>query len=218
MKLDAHKGFGRSGRVKVKGDPLQLSGNSASAVDLMSGSHCTQRSEIAGNDRKPWRMSQPPCSLEASACQEQSLGSSFTAQIYIMCAVSAGGRMTQSLCRSNPKCISLAESKPYQNLLAKDFGKYSSEIQAMSDFLGTPWTVAHQPPLSMGFSRQEYWSGLPCPPPGDLPDLGLNPHFFCLLHWQAGFLPLAPQVIPNTNSNLIRIIDICKALWDRQEL
>ena len=34
----------------------------------------------------------------------------------------------------------------------------------------TPWTVARQAPLSMGFSRQEYWSGLPCPPPGDLPD------------------------------------------------
>ena len=34
----------------------------------------------------------------------------------------------------------------------------------------TPWTVAHQASLSMGFSRQEYWSGLPCPPPGDLPD------------------------------------------------
>ena len=33
----------------------------------------------------------------------------------------------------------------------------------------TPWTVAHQAPLSMGFPRQEYWSGLPCPPPGDLP-------------------------------------------------
>ena len=33
-----------------------------------------------------------------------------------------------------------------------------------------PWTVALQAPLSMGFSRQEYWSGLPCPPPGDLPD------------------------------------------------
>ena len=37
---------------------------------------------------------------------------------------------------------------------------------------GTPQTVAHQAPLSMGFSRQEYWSGLPCPPPEDLPDLG----------------------------------------------
>ena len=36
----------------------------------------------------------------------------------------------------------------------------------------TPWTVAHQAPLSMGFSRQEYWSGLPFPPPGDLPDSG----------------------------------------------
>ena len=34
----------------------------------------------------------------------------------------------------------------------------------------TPRTVAHQAPLSVGFSRQEYWSGLPCPPPGDLPD------------------------------------------------
>ena len=38
----------------------------------------------------------------------------------------------------------------------------------------TPWTVAHQAPLSMGFSRQEYWSGLPCPPPGDLPDPGIK--------------------------------------------
>ena len=38
-----------------------------------------------------------------------------------------------------------------------------------------PWTVAHQVPLSMGFSRQKYRSGLPCPPPGDLPNLGVKP-------------------------------------------
>ena len=38
----------------------------------------------------------------------------------------------------------------------------------------TLWTVAHQAPLSMGFSRQEYWSGLLCPPPGDLPDPGIE--------------------------------------------
>ena len=37
-------------------------------------------------------------------------------------------------------------------------------------------TVAHQTPLSMGFFRQEYWSGWPCPPLGDLPDPGWNPH------------------------------------------
>ena len=40
----------------------------------------------------------------------------------------------------------------------------------------TPWTVVHLAPLSKGFSRQEYWSGLPCPPPGDLPDPGTEPN------------------------------------------
>ena len=39
----------------------------------------------------------------------------------------------------------------------------------------TPWTIAYQAPLSMGFSRQEYWSGLPLPSPGDLPTQGSNP-------------------------------------------
>ena len=38
-----------------------------------------------------------------------------------------------------------------------------------------PWTVAHQAPLSTGFSRQEYWSGLPFAPPGDLPNPGIEP-------------------------------------------
>ena len=44
----------------------------------------------------------------------------------------------------------------------------------MSDS-ATPWTVAYQASLSMGFSRQEYWSGLPFPSPGDLPDPGIEP-------------------------------------------
>ena len=39
----------------------------------------------------------------------------------------------------------------------------------------TPWTAAHQAPLSVRFSRQEYWSGLPCPPSGDLPNPGIEP-------------------------------------------
>ena len=45
----------------------------------------------------------------------------------------------------------------------------------MSDSFVTPWTVAHQTPLSMGFPRQEYWSGLPFPSSGDLPDPGIEP-------------------------------------------
>ena len=45
----------------------------------------------------------------------------------------------------------------------------------------------------MGFSRQEYWSGLPHPPPGDIPDPGINSSLSSPLHWQAGSLPLAPH-------------------------
>ena len=59
----------------------------------------------------------------------------------------------------------------------------------------TLWTAACQTPLSMGFPRQEYWSGLPCPSPGDLPDQGSNPCLLHLLHWQAGCL-LAPPGKP----------------------
>ena len=52
----------------------------------------------------------------------------------------------------------------------------------------TPWIVAHQAPLSMGFSRQEFWSGLPCPPPGDLLDTGIEPA--CLIVSSIGRLVL----------------------------
>ena len=54
----------------------------------------------------------------------------------------------------------------------------------------TPWTVAHWALLSVGFSKQEYWSGLPCPPPGDLSDLGIEPASPAL---QVDSLPLSPQ-------------------------
>ena len=53
----------------------------------------------------------------------------------------------------------------------------------------TPWTVAYQAPPSMGFSRQEYWSGLPFPSPGDLPDPGIKPRSPT---FQADALPAEP--------------------------
>ena len=59
-----------------------------------------------------------------------------------------------------------------------------------------PWTVARQAPLSMGFSRQGYWSGLPFPPPGDLPHQESNLHLLCLMHRPAGSLLLAPPGKP----------------------
>ena len=61
------------------------------------------------------------------------------------------------------------------------FGEMSikrfSEVKSLSQvrLFATPWTIAHQAPPSMGFSRQEYWSGLPFPSPGDLPHPGIKP-------------------------------------------
>ena len=64
----------------------------------------------------------------------------------------------------------------------------------------TPWTVACQAPLTMGFIRQEYWNGLPCPPAGDLLDPGIEPvsPMRRPLHWQVGSLPLAPPGKPKS--------------------
>ena len=60
----------------------------------------------------------------------------------------------------------------------------------MSNSFMSPRNVDCQAPLSMGFPRQEYWSGLPVPPPGDLPDTGIKPTSPAL---QVGFLPLSHQ-------------------------
>ena len=71
----------------------------------------------------------------------------------------------------------------------------------LSHFIGvrlfvTPWTVGHQAPLSMGFSWQEYWSRLPCPPPGDLPDPGTEPESPASPALQADSLPAEPSGKP----------------------
>ena len=51
----------------------------------------------------------------------------------------------------------------------------------------------------MGFSKQEYWSGLSCPPPRDLPHPGIEPTFLTSLYWQVGSLPLVPPEDLNEN-------------------
>ena len=60
---------------------------------------------------------------------------------------------------------------PYYGLLKK---RESVKPLTPLQLFVTPWTVDCQVPLSMGFSRQGYWSGLPCPPPRDLPDPGIE--------------------------------------------
>ena len=56
----------------------------------------------------------------------------------------------------------------------------------------TPWTAARQGPLSMEFFRQQYWSGFPFPPPGHLPDSGIEPGSLVSLTLQVDSLPQAP--------------------------
>ena len=69
-------------------------------------------------------------------------------------------------------------------------------------FFVTPWTVAYQSPPSMGFSKQECWSGLPIPSPGDLPYPGIEPGSPTL---QADALPSEPPGKPHTDD----IVQIC---------
>ena len=68
--------------------------------------------------------------------------------------------------------------------------KWLSHVQLFA----TPWTVAYQASLFMGFSRQEYWSGLPFTSPGDLPDQGIEPGSLAL---QANFLLCKPPGKPH---------------------
>ena len=72
------------------------------------------------------------------------------------------------------------------------FDKVIVVVQSLNcvQLFATPWTVACQSPLSIGFSRQEYWSGLPFPSPGDLPDPGIEHGSLAL---QADSLPTELQ-------------------------
>ena len=73
-----------------------------------------------------------------------------------------------------------------------------SRFSVMSDSQATVWTLARQAPLSMGFSRQEYWRGLPCPPSGDLPDQGIKPMYFMSPPLADGFFTNSAPGKPHT--------------------
>ena len=95
--------------------------------------------------------------------------------------------------------------------------KVKVKVKSLSHvrLFGTPWTVAHQAPLSMGFSRQEYWSGLPFPSPGELPDPGTEPVSPAL---QANALTSEPPGKPTSVGIYIYIyiyvcVCVCVCMW-----
>jgi len=79
-------------------------------------------------------------------------------------------------------------------------------LLSRAQLFATLWTVAFRTPLSKGFSRQEYWSGLPCPPPGDLPDRRVKPVPLLSPVLQADSLPTEPLGKPTTKSLLLLLI------------
>ena len=85
-------------------------------------------------------------------------------------------------------CLGCAIHTPVHNSWEGNKGSVARRVRLSV----TPWTVARQAPLSVGFSRQEHWSGLPCPPPGGPPDPGMETGSPAL---QADALPLSQQGI-----------------------
>ena len=97
-------------------------------------------------------------------------------------------------------------------IFSPDFLSISHSVA--SDFV-PPWTVAHQAPLFMGFPRQEYWSGLPFPSPGDLPDPGVEPRCPAL---QMDSIPSEPPGKPQPFRILLKTVNvlaklICKSFY-----
>ena len=82
----------------------------------------------------------------------------------------------------------------------------------MSDSFATSWIIALQTPLSVRFPRQEYWNGLPFPPPGDLPDPGVEP---VSLAWQADSLPAEPQGKPKNTG--VGSLSLLQGIFPTQE-
>ena len=76
-------------------------------------------------------------------------------------------------------------------------------------FFAVPWTVAHQTPLSMGFPRQEYWSGLPFPTLGDLPHPGIELTSLVSSALAGGFFTTAPPGKPQWKASFTLLLHIC---------
>ena len=95
-------------------------------------------------------------------------------------------------------------------------GKYKNDYAVAAVYslsrvwlFATPWTVACQAPLSMGFPRRKYWSGLPFPSPGDLPDAGIE---LASPAWQAESSPLSNQGSPRMTVGSIYLSSGCSVL------
>ena len=86
---------------------------------------------------------------------------------------------------------------------------YALSFFSCAQLSATSWTVAHQAPLSMEFSRQEYWNGLPSPPPGNLPDPGIKPTSLMSALLAGGFFTTSAtwEALKNKLQGLLTVIN-----------
>ena len=97
----------------------------------------------------------------------------------------------------------------------KEFLLLLFSLQVVSNSFVPLWTIAHQAPLSMGFYSQEYWSGLPCPSPGDLPHPGIKPASPASAH---GFFTTEPPKKPVRNNIRVQVLLVLLVFWVRWSL
>ena len=129
-----------------------------------------------------------PLSLSPSLVSSLVLASFWLSQVPCLLGNSrSGSGPTPSYCGSvSPGLELLSPSSPQCSLLPAAL-HVCTLSPCLVQLCATPWTVAHQSPLSMGFSRQEYWSGLPFPTSGDLPDPRIEPISLVSLALAGGF-------------------------------
>ena len=101
--------------------------------------------------------------------------------------------------RQNPHRNEFQETTARRARLVSKDNIYSAPCFSRIRLFVTPWTVARRAPLSMGFSRQAYWSGWPFPSPGDLPNPGIEPTYLMSPPLTAGSSPRAPPEKPEEN-------------------
>ena len=100
-------------------------------------------------------------------------------------------------CNIFNKDLEIMKKNMRKNILIYIYESERGSLSVGAGLLATPWTVARQAPLSMRFSRQEYWKGLSFPPQGDLADPGIEPRSPAL---QAASLPFEPPEKPMAQS------------------
>ena len=120
-------------------------------------------------------------------------GASFSVKSFYRCG-KRGSERPMELPKDTQQANSTAQigcpiSTMSTDCVSQIWGFSSPQLLSCVQFFSTPWTVACQAPLSIGFARQEYWSGLPFPSPGNLPDSGIESMSPA---WAGMFFPTEP--------------------------